>query len=123
MGAARNRVKAGNGIRRLSIGEETLALHLRAHKIDFQREVALIPGRKWRVDFYLPLRDVAIEVEGGIWIQGRHNRASSIEADFRKYNALAHIGVKVLRFSTAMVESGEAIANVRDFLDSGHPSA
>lgn len=104
-----------------SVGEETLALHLRAHKIDFQREVSLIPGRKWRVDFYIPRLDLAIEVEGGIWIQGRHNRASSIEADFRKYNALAMIGVKVLRYSTAQVESGEAIADVRAFL--GHPSA
>lgn len=42
-----------------SPGECTLALHLRAHGIDFEREVCLIPGRKWRVDrrgIYLCLR-------------------------------------------------------------------
>jgi len=77
----------------------------------------LIPGRKWRVDFYLRDKDIAVEVEGGIWIQGRHNRASSIEGDFRKYNALAAIGVKVLRFSTEMVNSGEAIDAIRAVLD------
>jgi hypothetical protein len=43
----------------LSVGEETLALHLRAHGIPFEREVCLVSGRKWRWDFVV--EDLSIE--------------------------------------------------------------
>lgn len=41
-----------------------------------QREFRFHEKRKWRADFaYLPGR-VLIEIEGGIWVNGRHNRAA-----------------------------------------------
>ena len=102
----------------LSVGEETLALHLRAHRIPFEREVCLIPGRNWRVDFYLISHDIALEVEGGTeWGRSRHSKGLGFERDARKYNALALAGVKVLRFSTKMVTSGEAIDFVKHYLE------
>ena len=94
----------------LSPGEEALALHLRANKINFQREVCLIPGRKWRVDFLIG--NLVVEVEGGTWIQGRHNRGSSIAADFTKYNAITLAGYSVLRYTTEQVLAGEAIRDI-----------
>jgi very-short-patch-repair endonuclease len=94
----------------LSPGEEELALHLRVNNIPFQREVCLIPGRKWRVDFLLG--NLVVEVEGGTWIQGRHNRGSSVEKDFEKYNALTLAGFSVLRFTTEMVQRGDAIETI-----------
>ena len=100
----------------MSAGEETLALHLNAYKIPFEREVKLIPGRKWRVDFYLKQNQTVVEVEGGIWQKSRHGSGTGFENDARKYNALTLAGFKVLRFSTGMVESGEAIDAVRDAL-------
>lgn len=78
-----------------------------------QREYRFAVGRKFAFDFCWVEQKVAVEIEGGIWIQGRHNRASSIEADFRKYNLAAQLGFKVLRFSTEMVISGEAIHQVK----------
>lgn len=97
-----------------------MALHLECYKIPYQREIALVPGRKWRVDFWIPAKDIAVEVEGGTWSNGRHSRGFGFENDARKYNALALIGVKVLRFTTQMVESGEAIDIIRQALDGGH---
>lgn len=98
-------------MKRLSEGEETLAIHLRARGIAFEREYRFAPPRRWRADFRIGER-LLVEVEGGIWVQGRHNRASSIEADFAKYNAATVLGFTVLRYSTAMVTSGEAIADI-----------
>jgi very-short-patch-repair endonuclease len=106
--------------RPLSPGEEELALHLRAHGIAFEREVRFDPDRLWRFDFAIA-DTVAIEVEGGTWIQGRHNRGSSIAADFRKYNRAAVLGYRLLRFTTDQVRSGEAIDTVLALL--GHGSS
>ena len=37
-----------------SIGEETLARHLQAHKIRYKREFKFNPDSEHRADFYLP---------------------------------------------------------------------
>ena len=98
-----------------SEGEELLAFQLKAEKIPFEREVRFDPFRRWLFDFVLT-DDLSAEVEGGIWIQGRHNRASSIEKDFEKYNSAAIRGWRVLRFSTAMVEDGRALETIKKAL-------
>ena len=56
-------------------------------------------GRRWRADFaHIPSRSL-IEIEGGIWIQGRHNRAEGFLADIEKYFEAALAGLVVLRLS------------------------
>jgi len=95
----------------LSPGEETLALHLRANSITFKREVCLIPGRKWRVDFLLPDR-LVVEVEGGTRNMGRHQYHDGFEADCSKYNALTLSGYSVLRYTSEMVQRGDAIRDI-----------
>jgi len=94
----------------LSEGEETLALHLRANKIDFEREVCPIPGRKWRVDFMIG--QLAIEVEGLSRHVSRHSTFSGYREDCRKYNALTLAGFAVLRYTTEMVIAGDAIRDI-----------
>ena len=45
-----------------------------------EKELVFHPGRRWRADFaHIPSRTL-IEIEGGIWIQGRHNRAEGFLA-------------------------------------------
>jgi very-short-patch-repair endonuclease len=95
-----------------SKGEEEFALHCRAKGLDPVREFRFAPPRRFRFDFAWPAHKVAVEIEGGTWIQGRHNRGSSIEADFRKYNLAALKGWLVYRFTTGMVKSGEAINTI-----------
>jgi hypothetical protein len=52
---------------------------------------------------------LAVEVEGGSWIHGRHVRGRGFEADCEKYNQAVLLGWRVLRFTAAMVEAGTAL--------------
>lgn len=65
--------------------------------------------RKWRCDFAWPDLHLIVEVEGGVYTQGRHTRPSGFVKDIEKYNALTEAGWKVLRFSRREVKSGEAL--------------
>lgn len=71
----------------------------------------LIPGRLWRVDFLIG-ENLVVEVEGGAWQIGRHQRPQGFTADLEKYNALTIAGFSVLRFTTEMVTSGKAIETI-----------
>jgi len=99
-----------------SIGECTFLLHCRVYNLTPEREFKFALPRKYRFDFAWPERKLAVEVEGGTWINGRHNRASSIEKDMSKYNLASRMGWVILRFSTAMVVNGAAIAEVLEVL-------
>lgn len=55
------------------------------------------PSREWRFDFAIPERHVAIEVEGGAFIGGRHVRTDGYLRDMEKYNEAAAAGWLVLR--------------------------
>ncbi len=53
--------------------------------------------RKWRFDYAWPDKKLALEVEGGVWTQGRHTRGSGFVGDMEKYNAAATMGWRILR--------------------------
>jgi hypothetical protein len=55
------------------------------------------------------LEDLAVEIEGGAWIGGRHTRGAGFEADIEKYNELMFAGINLLRVTPAMVEDGTAL--------------
>jgi very-short-patch-repair endonuclease len=63
--------------------------------------------RRWRFDFAWPERKVAVEIDGGIWVHGRHNRASGYLADLEKLNAAAEAGWRVLRYATGHVDMAQ----------------
>jgi len=98
----------------LSVGEETLSLHLRAHGIPFEREVCLVSGRKWRWDFVV--EDLAIEVQGGTWTRGGHSRGVGQQRDAQKQIAAVKAGYRPLSFTTDMVVRGEAIKDILEIL-------
>lgn len=100
----------------MSKGEAALAMMLRAYGVEHEREYRFAPPRRWRADFAVPARRLLLEVEGAIHTNGRHTRGSGYEADLEKYNAAALAGWTVLRYSTAMVQSGEAIAQVMEYI-------
>jgi hypothetical protein len=60
-------------------------------------ELLFHPTRKWRFDYAIPAAQVAIEVEGGAYTQGRHTRGRGFEADMEKYNTAEAMGWHVLR--------------------------
>lgn len=81
----------------------------------WKSEFAGINGRKFRFDAANPEKKIAIEIEGGLWNYGRHNRPLGMEADMKKYNAAVLDGWKVLRYSpeTLRKRPYELIRDVR----------
>jgi len=52
--------------------------------------------RKWRLDIAWVPEKVAVEVQGGIWIGGRHTRGAALLKEWEKLNNLAILGWRVL---------------------------
>ena len=125
----------------MSDAEEALAFQLRAVGIPFDREVRFAPPRRWRADFQISSTHdpeylcpncctpwkcngphipeagyggapVLIEVDGGTWVAGRHTTGSGFAVDCEKLNEATVLGYRVLRFTPAMVESGQALATI-----------
>jgi very-short-patch-repair endonuclease len=72
------------------------------------REHYFAKPRRWRFDAAWPSLKLAVEIEGGTWVNGRHNRGAGFEADLEKYNHAGLLGWTVLRFSGTAVRSGDA---------------
>jgi very-short-patch-repair endonuclease len=90
--------------------EEQFAVQLRALKLPEPiREHYFAKPRRFRFDFAWPSLKIAVEIEGGTWVNGRHNRGSGFEADLEKYNLAVLSGWSVLRFSGAAVKGGDAV--------------
>ncbi len=97
--------------------ENTLAFQTRAAGLpEPAREVRLIPSRRWRYDFVWPRARLIVEVEGGVWTQGRHVRPDGFTGDCEKYNAASILGYNILRYTGGMVENGAAIRDIETYL-------
>jgi hypothetical protein len=55
------------------------------------------PKRKWTFDFAWPDKMVALEVEGAIWVRGRHTSGTGFTNDCEKYNTATIMGWRVIR--------------------------
>lgn len=80
-------------------------------------EWAFHDKRMWRFDFAVPHQKLAIEIEGGIWVRGRHTRGKGFLEDCRKYAEATVLGWTVFRFPTEMVLNGESQAILKRWLD------
>lgn len=67
----------------------------------------------WRLDFAWPEHKIAVEIEGGVFIRGRHVRGKGFVKDAEKYNALVLDGWRLLRFVSSHISSGYALRSVR----------
>ena len=104
-----------------SRAEEILEYHFRIEKLEEglikEFEFAKSAGRKFRADFAYPKLMILIEVEGVKWNDvTRHTFKSGYENDCRKYNLAAKLGYRVLRYTGSMIESGEAIQDIKEFM-------
>jgi hypothetical protein len=55
------------------------------------------PVRRWRMDWAWPEQKVALEVDGGVWIRGKHGRGSGIVKDHEKQAHAAALGWRIIR--------------------------
>jgi hypothetical protein len=80
---------------RLEVKFETLWGDLSGPPLE--KELKFHPVRKWRSDFaHMPSRTL-IEIEGGIFMNGRHNRGAGFAADLEKYFTASLLGWRVVR--------------------------
>ena len=66
---------------------------------EIKPEHMFYPGRKWRIDFAIVDLKIGIEIDGGVWTNGRHTRGKGFVDDMEKYNAAATLGWVILRFT------------------------
>ena len=74
------------------------------------------PTRRWRFDYAWPDQKVAVEVEGGVWIGGRHTSGSGFVKDMEKYNFATAMGWKIFRFTPQQLRNSEHIKFIEFFL-------
>ena len=100
--------------------ENSLALALRAHKLDagMVRQYQPFAEVRYAFDFAWPEREtpVLVEVQGGIWSGGAHVRPKGVLRDMDKLNRAAVKGWCVLQVSADDIKSGKAVALIREGL-------
>lgn len=97
--------------------EETLLLHIRASGLPEPEREVQFHARKWRFDLCWPEQRLAVEVDGGLRVYGRHQRPEGYERDAEKLNEAAIAGYRVLRFTRGMIERGLAVQQLARALD------
>lgn len=81
-----------------------------------ESEFRFHPTRKWRADYAHLESRTLIELEGGVWVGGRHNRAAGFVADSEKYLEATLAGWRVVRLvdrQLNMETVGRLVAMVR----------
>ena len=90
--------------------EKTFLLQVRVLGLPIpEREFRFFPKRRWRADFAWPDQKLLVEIEGGVFSVGRHNRPMGFIKDCEKYNYAVLLGYRLLRFAPPHVTSGDAI--------------
>lgn len=80
-----------------------------------ETEYKFHPTRKWRFDYCWPKQKIALEVDGGVWTQGRHTRGSGAIKDMEKFNNAAILGWRVLKYTPDQLLDS-ALADIRAIL-------
>lgn len=65
--------------------------------VECVKEFKFHPTRRWRFDYAIPEHKIAVEVEGGVWTNGRHTRPQGFLGDIEKYNTATLMGWRVFR--------------------------
>ncbi len=75
------------------------------------------PKPEWRFDWAWTDHHIALEIEGGIWTQGRHTRGKGFLNDVCKYNEAVILGWRLLRATPEQLASAEALALVKRLME------
>lgn len=100
--------------------EALIAAHAKAHGLPCPFfEYEFHTHRKWRLDlmFSVNFKRVAVEIQGGLFTQGRHVRGRALLDEYEKLNEANIAGYCVLLVTPQQIDSGEAWALVRRALE------
>jgi len=68
------------------------------------------PQRRWRFDFCWVSNRIALEINGGLFSDGRHTRGAALLKEYEKINAAVLQGWRVLTFSPQQIpQAAEAV--------------
>jgi very-short-patch-repair endonuclease len=79
-------------------------------------ELTFHPTRKWRFDFAWPEYKVALEVNGGSWIAGRHNTGSGSAKDREKFTNAAMLGWRIAYCTPQELNTSALLLTIRQCL-------
>lgn len=87
--------------------------------IDLNPEYRFYSERRWLFDYAYPEYKIAIEVEGGIWMEGggAHSRPANIIRDMEKYTRANVMGWKVIRRTPQQLMSAETIELIKEAIN------
>ena len=85
------------------------AYQLKIVGLQFVQEHRFHPVRRWRFDFANLDKMIAVEIDGGTYVGGRHTRGKGYHEDCDKRNAAILLGWRVFNFTGKHVHSGEAL--------------
>jgi len=92
--------------------ESTLLGQIRAAGLpEPDRQVAAVPGRRFRWDFGWPEHRLLVEVQGAVWSRGKsgHTSGSGINRDTEKLALAVLAGWRVLQVTSDQIRDGRAI--------------
>lgn len=72
--------------------------------------------RDWRFDLAWPAQLLAVEVDGGGFVNGGHSRGAHMESDCAKISTAVSMGWRVMRVTPRQVKNGEALRWVESAL-------
>lgn len=88
------------------------------HGLEAVPEFRFHPQRNWRFDYAFPKFKVAIEVQGGLFIRGGHNRGAGYLQDMEKFNHAAAVGWLIIQCQPKDICMDETVQFVKDAIDS-----
>ena len=69
-------------------------------KVDFVQEYKFHPSRKFRFDFALVDKKIAFEIDGGLYVSGRHTSPTGYCTDCIKQLLATQLGWRVVKIPT-----------------------
>jgi very-short-patch-repair endonuclease len=63
-----------------------------------ERQFRFHPTRRWAADFCFVDAKIIVEVSGGLYVTGRHNRGAQMEQEYEKINEAQKLGYRVFMF-------------------------
>lgn len=81
-----------------------------------QTEVRFHPTRRWRLDVAWLAQKLAIEVDGGGFVGGRHGRGLGMERDAEKLAEAAVRGWVVVKVTPRQIRSGQALRWIQQLI-------
>ena len=78
-----------------------------------EAEYRFDPDRRWRFDWAWVQQRVALEVNGGVWIAGRHSRGRGQIADYEKWSEAAAQGWRMIHVIPDQLQDEKTLDMIR----------